>query len=331
MKIVGIGDLFIPSKFILDGFKPYIDMGHQVEVLDWKLKDFDELQHYNLLVEQGGSEALDAPDYIMDAVKDADIIVTQFCTVNKKMIDACSNLKVIGVLRGGMENVNVPYAEEKGIKVFNTPGRNADSVADFTLGMILSEARNIAKGHFGLKNGEWIRNYPNSATIPDMPGRTVGLVGYGEIGRKVEKRLQGFETNVLVYDPYMKGEPVYGKKVDLDTLLKESDFVSLHARLTSENAKMIGARELSLMKPTAYFINTSRAGLVDEEALYNALNNKLITGAALDVFEHEPPGIDYPLVTLPNVTITPHMAGGSQDAFFNTPKKLAKRMMDAGI
>ena len=324
MKVVGIGDLFIPSKYIKVGFEPYAsEYGLDINVFDWQLAGFDELQNINLLVEQSGAEAYDVPQYVIDAVKDADIIVTQFCPITKKVIDACKNLKYIGVLRAGYENVNSEYAKEKGVTVVNTPGRNADAVADFAVGMMICEARNIAKGHHGLKNGEWIRNYPNSDCIPDFPGRTVGLVGYGEIGRKVEKRLQGFDMNVLVYDPFMKGEPVFGKKVDLDTLMKESDFVSLHARLTKDNEKMIGKEQLSMMKSTAYLINTSRAGLVDENALYEVLKENKIAGAAIDVFELEPPGKDYPLVMLSNITITPHMAGGSKDAFFNTPKKLA--------
>ncbi len=328
MKIVGIGDLFIPSDFITKGFKIFEDRGDTVEVFDWKLKDFDELQHYNLLIEQGGIEDFEVPQYALDKLVDADMIITQFFPINSKVISACKNLKYIGVLRAGMENVNRKVAEEKGITVFNTPGRNADSVADFALGMILCEARNIAKGHYGLKNGKWIREYPNSGFIPELPGRTVGIIGYGEIGRKVEKRLSGFDSNVLIFDPFFKGEPAYGKLVTLDTLMKESDFITIHARLTEENAKMIGKREIGLMKPTAYLINTSRAGLVDEEALYEALKEKKIMGAALDVFELEPPPKDYPLCTLDNVTITPHMAGGSSDAFINTPVKLAKRIID---
>ena len=327
MKIVGIGDLFIPSKYIKTGFEQSEkEYGLEVSVLDWKLAGFDELQNINLLVEQSGAEAYDVPDYIIDAVKDADIIVTQFCPITKKVIDRCEKLKIIGVLRAGCENVNSEYAKKKGITVVNTPGRNSDAVADFAVGMMICEARNIARGHYGLKNGQWIRNYPNSDYIPDFPGRTVGLIGYGEIGRKVEKRLQGFDMKVIVYDPFMRGEPEFGRKVDLDTLLSESDFVTIHARLSKDNEKMIGERELGLMKKTAYLINTSRAGLIDEKALYRALKSNKIAGAAIDVFELEPPGKDYPLVTLPNITVTPHMAGGSKDAFFNTPKKLANIM-----
>ncbi|MBP3436401.1 MAG: 2-hydroxyacid dehydrogenase [Clostridia bacterium] len=325
MKLVGIGDLFIPCEYIENGIKNIENV--EVHTVEWKLKGFDELQNINLLVEQGGREDFEAPDYLMEAISDADIIITQFCPITKKIIDACKNLKYIGVLRAGYENVNVAYAKEKGIKVFNTPGRNAHAVSDFTVGMIICEARNIARGHHGIKNGEWIRDYSNSGMIPDLGERTVGLIGYGEIGRLVAKKLSGFDMNVLVYDPFYKGDDV--NLVSLEELMKNSDFVSLHARLTEENKHMIGAKELSLMKKTAYLINTSRSALVDEKALYDALKSKSIAGAAIDVFDVEPPSKDYPLVTLDNVTLTPHMAGGSNDAFINTPKRLIGDMKKA--
>jgi D-3-phosphoglycerate dehydrogenase len=327
MKVVGIGDLFIPKKYIEDGFAPLKSKGVKIDVFDWRLKDFDELQKINLLVEKGGCEAYDVPDYLLESTKDADIIITQFCPITKKIIDNCKNLKAIGVLRAGYENINLDCANEKNIIFFNTPGRNAEAVADFTVGMIICEARNIARGHFGLKNGEWIRIYPNSSYIPDLTEKTVGLVGLGEIGLRVVKKLSGFDMKIMAYDPYIKDAGRGVELVELDYLMKNADFVSVHARLTSENEKMINKEFLQLMKPTSYFINTGRAGLVDEEALYEILKNGKIAGAALDVFMKEPPGKDYPLVTLPNVTITPHMAGGSTDAFLNSPKKLAAEMI----
>jgi D-3-phosphoglycerate dehydrogenase len=331
MKLVGIGDLFIPCQHIEKHFQEFFRFGVEIEVLDWKHENFDQLQHDNLKVEHAGSDTIEPPGYIMEAVQDADIIITHFCTITRKLIASCPQLKIIGVLRAGYENINVDYAKAKNILVFNTPGRNADAVSDFTIGMMISECRNIAKGHHGLKKGEWIRTYPNYQTIPDLPGRTVGLIGLGEIGLKVAKKLSGFDMQILGYDPYANKEVAEShgvKMVDLDELLSASDFVSLHARLTADNRHMIGQREFSLMKPTAYFINTARAGLVDEHALYNALTSKNIAGAAIDVFEKEPPGKDHPLVTLENITITPHMAGGSVDAFYNSPKKLAGDMIN---
>ncbi len=325
-KLVGIGDLFIPCEYIEKGMAMLKEHDVEVSTVEWKLEGFDELQHINLMVEQGGREEIEVPSYIADAVKDADILITQFFPVGKALIDACPNLKVIGVLRAGVENVNVEYAQSKGIEVFHAIGRNAHSVSDFTVGAIICEARNIARGHAGIKNGQWIRDYSNNGDIPDLGEKTVGIIGYGEIGRLVAKKLSGFDMNVLAYDPFYHGEDV--KTVSLEELMEQSDFVTLHARLTPENEHMLNAEMLAKMKPTAYLINTSRSALVDEAALVEVLKNKKIAGAFLDVFDHEPPSLDDPLVQLDNVTLTPHMAGGSNDAFKNTPKLLANALLE---
>lgn len=327
MKLVGIGDLFIPNDYILSGFEKLKKLGVETTAVEWKLKDFEELQNINLAVEHGGSEAYEPPQYIVDAVSDADIIITEFCPITKKVIDSCKNLKVIGVLRAGIENVNVSYASSKNILVYNTPGRNADAVADFTIGLLISESRNIAKGHLGLKNGEWIREYSNSGYIPDLPGKNVGIIGLGEIGQKVAKRLTGFDVNLLGYDPFVSNPPYGIKMVSLEELMTESDFITIHVRATKATENMVNKDLIARMKPTSYFINTSRSSVADEKAIYEALKNKKIAGAALDVFDKEPPGKDYPLVQLENVTITPHMAGGSNDAFLNSPKKLAAEII----
>lgn len=326
MKVVGIGDLLIPKEYIEEGFKCFKDYGAQLEVVEWSLNSYEELQNINLLVETKGCQVYEVPKYIVDAVKDADIIITQFCPITKEVIDNCKNLKAIGVLRGGYENVNLDYANRKGITLLNTPGRNSNAVADFTVGLLISECRNIAKSHRNLKNGEWIRDYSNAEYVPDLADKTVGIVGFGEIGRKVAKRLEGFDMKVVVYDPFLKGDSEVNK-VSLEELMKTSDFVTLHARLTKETEKLINKDLLGLMKPTAYLINSARSGLVDEEALYEALKNKEIAGAALDVFDKEPPGKEYPLVTLENVTITPHLAGGTKDAFTSSPNILGKEMI----
>lgn len=325
-KLVGIGDLFIPSAYIAAGMQPLAQHGIEISTVDWKLSGFDELQHINLLVEQGGREEIPVPPEILSAVQDADILVTQFFPVGKALIDACPKLRWIGVLRAGYENVNVEYAKQKGITVFHAVGRNAHAVSDFAVGAMICTARNIALGHFGIKNNQWIREYPNSASIPDMNGKTVGIIGYGEIGRLVAKKLSGFDVSILAYDPFCRNADV--KLVNLETLMAESDFITVHARLTPENEHMLNAHMLGLMKPTAYLINTSRSGLIDEAALCEILREHRIAGAFLDVFDHEPPQPDDPLLQLDNVTLTPHMAGCSKDAFYNTPKLLAAAMID---
>lgn len=327
MKIVGIGDLLIPAEYIKDGFCKFETMGHEVTAIDWKLKDYEELQNINLKVEVSGSEAYEPSDTIIEAVKDADVIITQFCPITKRVIDACRNLKIIGILRGGCENVNVEYATEKNILVYNTPGRNSNAVADFTVGMMLSECRNIAKAHRNLKEGNWVRDYDNKKTVPDLTDKIVGIIGFGEIGRKVAKRLHGFDMKIIAYDPFVKEIPDYVTMVSLEELMNKSMFVTLHTRLCDETERMIDAEKLGMMRSDAYLINTARSGLVDEKALYEVLKAKKIAGAALDVFDVEPPTKDYPIVTLENVTVTPHLAGGTVDAFTGSPKLLAKEMI----
>lgn len=329
MRIVGIGDLFIPARYIEEGFATLRKRNCTVVAMDWPLLDFAELQGYNLKIETEGCQAVQPPACVFDFCRDADVIITQFCPITRELVDACPNLKAIGVLRSGMENVCADYAAKRGIALFNCAGRNAESVSDFTIGMIIAEARNIARGHRGILNGQWIRNYSNSGHIPDLPGRTVGLVGCGKIGLKVAKKLSGFDVRILGYDPYADVEVCSKAGIELtslEDLMKRSDFVSLHARLTEQNRHLIDATMIARMKPTAYLINTSRAGLIDEQALVAALKAKRIMGAALDVFDQEPLQPDNPILQLDNVTLTPHMAGGSNDAFFNTPHQLCKQM-----
>jgi D-3-phosphoglycerate dehydrogenase len=327
MKIVGIGDALIPEAYIKKGFREIEKLGVEVNTIQWKLQNYEELQNINLSVENQGSEAYEPPQYILDELVDADVIITQFCTITRRTIDYCKKLKIIGVLRSGCENVNIVYANQKGILVLNTPGRNANAVADFAVGMLISECRNIAKSHLELKKGNWVRDFANADYVPDLPEKTVGIVGFGEIGRKVAKRLAGFEMNIIAYDPFVKDPGNGVKMVSLAELMQQSDFVTIHARLTKDTEKLISRELIYTMKPTAYLINTARSGLVDETALCQALKEKRIAGAALDVFDVEPPGKDYPIVCCDNVTITPHLAGGTKDAFTSSPKLLAQEMI----
>lgn len=326
MNIIGIGDLLIPAGYIRDAFLPLEENGFTVSTVDWETDGYEELQRINLLVEQGGSEIYEPPVEVVEGIKDADIIITQFCPITRNMIDSCPSLKAIGVLRAGVENVNLDYASEKGILVFNTQGRNANAVADFTVGMMISECRNIAKAHRQLKEGNWIRDYSNKDYVPDLCGKTAGIIGFGSIGRKVAKRLLAFDMNVLAYDPFVTGDQGEVTMVSLEDLMENSDFVTIHSRLSKETERMINQEMIGKMKPTAYLINTARSGLVDEDALFEALKNHTIAGAALDVFDVEPPGKDYKLVIPENVTITPHLAGGTRDAFTGSPVLLAAEM-----
>jgi len=331
VKLLAISDTYIPHEFMRQGFASLEEWGVEVEVRRWEHPTLVDLQQANLAIESGGPEAVPLPPEVTGNVADFRLLSVQFTPVSRRFIEAAERLEVIGVLRGGTENVDVEFATSRGISVLNTPGRNARAVAECTIGMILSEIRNIARSHACLKSGDWRRSFPNSDAIPELYGKTVGLVGYGAVGRLVAAYLEAFGSRIIAYDPYGTGDPAPAEMVDLDTLLKQSDVVSIHARLTDENHHLIGRKELALMKPTAILVNTARSGLIDEDALTRALAKREIMGAALDVFDTEPLPPDHPLVQLDNVTITPHLAGSTVDAFRNSPKLMAehfKRMFN---
>lgn len=330
MKLVAIADLFIPEAYMTDGLNIIERRGVIVQSVMWDIDDINQLQEINLMVEKNGSDIVEPGEMIYEACKDADIIVTHFCTISQKLIDYCSKLKVICVLRGGTENINVDYATHKDILIINTPGRTANAVADFTVGMILAETRNIARSHSNLKNFRWIRDYANAGLVPNMEDRVIGLVGLGQIGLGVAKRLNAFGAKLIAFDPYVSDDELKDFEIELvslENLLETSDVVSIHARLNSETKLMIGEAELSIMKPTSYLINTARSGLIDESALFHALKEKKIMGAAIDVFEEEPIPENYALATLDNVTLTPHLAGGTIDTMTGSPKLLSKNLI----
>lgn len=326
MKLLAISDTYIPYEFMQQGFAGLHELGVEVEVRRWEHPTLIDLQQANLAIEQGGPEAVPLPPEVTRNVADFQILSVQFTPVSRSFIEAAEGLEVIGVLRGGAENVDVECATRRGITVLNTPGRNARAVAECAMGMILAEIRNIARSHARLKSGDWRRSFPNSRAIPELYEKTVGLVGYGAVGRLVAGYLEAFGSRILAYDPYCQGDPAPAELVALDTLMKQSDVVSVHARLTEENHHLIGEKELALIKPGAILVNTARSGLIDEEALVRALSERRIMGAALDVFDTEPLPPEHPLLKLDNVTLTPHLAGSTVDAFRNSPKLMAAHL-----
>lgn len=323
MKLLAISDTYIPHEFMRQGFAGLQELGVAVEVRRWEHPTLVDLQEANLTIEQGGPEAVTLPPEVTEDVADFQIVSVQFTPISRSFIQAAEDLKVIGVLRGGAENIDVEFATSRRICVLNTPGRNARAVAECSMGMILSEVRNLARSHACLTSGDWRRSFSNSEAIPELYEKTVGLVGYGAVGRLMAGYLAAFGSRIIAYDPYCQGDPAPAELVDLDTLMSTSDVVSIHARLTDESYHLIGERQLARMKPSAILVNTARSGLIDEEALVRALSERRIMGAALDVFDTEPLPPDHPLLQLDNVTITPHLAGSTVDAFRNSPKLMA--------
>ena len=221
-------------------------------------------------------------------------------------------LKVVSNHAVGFDNVVVPDATARGIPVGNTPGILTDATADFTFALLISAARRVTEAERYLRDGKWKTWGPSILLGADFVGKTLGLVGFGRIGRAVAKRAMGFDMRVIYYDPETVPEHGVTPVDSLDTLLKESDFVSLHTPLTAETRHMVNAEFLEKMKSNAILVNTSRGPVVDQDALYQALRSNQIFAAALDVTDPEPLPMDSPLLTLENCLIAPHIASASE-------------------
>ena len=327
MKLLAISDLYIPRHYMTEGLASLAEYGIDVNVFSWEHPTLEELQAANLKIELEGPDAVPLPEELYQIVNQHDIIVTQFPPIPGRLLESAERLKVIGILRAGVENVDIETATKRNIAIFNMPGRNARAVAECTVGLILAEIRNIARGHAALKQEHWTRDFPNKNDIPELLGKTVGLVGFGAIARLVAKFLDAFGANIIVFDPFFKKGNENVEQVELETLMRRSDIVSIHARYVPETHHLIKREHLLMMKPTAILVNTARSGLVDEQALIDVLTAKKIMGAALDVFDEEPLKSDCPFLTLDNVTIVPHLAGSTADAFRNSPRLFAAHLI----
>ncbi len=327
-KILVIGDNLFPKEGFLspsfaERFKRFEKYGVAYDAAaDTTCKRWGKTpMDWILKIETDGPEWVDPDDEILEKIKDAEVLLVHFAGVNKKMLDAAKELKFIGTMRSGIENINVTVATEKGIIVSNSPGRVSEPVADFTVALMLVEARNIIRDSLNYTKGVWKGIDPNDSVNTALRNHTAGLIGLGIIGKKVAARLKPFGVKVLAYDPFCSreaAEEIGVELVTLEELCKRSDYVSVHARLSEETKNLIGEKEFNLMKPTAIFINTARAGLVDEDALVKALQQKKIRSAAIDVYTQEPISPDHPLLKLDNVTLTPHHAGATTDNMSNS-------------
>ena len=254
-----------------------------------------------------------SPDELLKIIGQYDALIVRSRTkVTREVIEAGENLKVIARAGVGVDNIDVAAATERRIPVVNAPASLTTSVAELTLGHMLSLARQIPRANAGMKAGKWEKK---AFMGTELKGKTLGLVGIGRIGAEVCRLCQAFGMDVIAYDPYLTAEAISkmgAEKVDLDDVLKRADYVSIHVPKTPETEGMIGIEALRLMKPTAYLVNCSRGGLVDEDALVRALKEGMIAGAALDVFKDEPP-TGSPLLELENVVLTPHIGGSTEE------------------
>ena len=266
-------------------------------------------QDWEITFPQG--EAM-SKDEIIRLLPEYDIMLAIFhAAIDREMIDAGKKLKLISNYGVGYNNIDIKYAREKGIAVTNTPQAVNNPTAELTTALLLSAARRVAECNLRIRTEQekmWgtMRNLGFG-----LEGKTLGIIGMGNIGKNVARKAEAFGMHILYYNDRTE-VPGY-RRVELDTLLAESDFITLHTPLTPQTHHLIGARELCLMKPSAILINTARGAVIDEAALANALKNQLIAGAALDVFEDEP-HITETLYGLNQVVLTPHIGTGTIDA-----------------
>lgn len=233
--------------------------------------------------------------------------------IDAQLMDTAGpQLKVISNHAVGFDNIDIPAATARKIPVGNTPGILTDATADFAFALLMAAARRVVEGDRYVRAGKWKTWGPSILLGPDVTGATLGIIGYGRIGQALAKRASGFDMRILYYDPMVTNPGVPGTAVDLETLLRQSDFISLHTVLSDETRHLINRDTLAVMKPNAVLINTSRGPVVDGQALYEALKANTIFAAALDVTDPEPLPMDSPLLELDNLIIAPHIASASK-------------------
>ena len=324
-------EIYICADFSQDGIEMLKAAGHTVRTGGW-----------------GYTSKILNEDELIAEIGDAEILFLGYEPVTRKVLEN-THLKAIFSIRGGARaNVDVDAATELGIPVFCTFGREALPVADFTMGLLLSLARKIARanselhegvftapaGEFGSdKDVIWDMNPEGpwqSRKGIELEGKILGLIGFGTVGKQVAQRAKGFDLDVLVYDPYQSAEAIAAHgctKVELNDLLRASDIISFHAKVTDANKNMISYEQFKLMKDGVFIVNTARAGLMDEEALRSTLRSGKLGGLALDVFHSEPVKRDDEYFNYPNVILTPHIAGAGRDVIYLQSVMLVNDLM----
>ncbi len=267
------------------------------------------------------------PEELKEAIKGVHGLVIRSATkVTKDLLDAADELKVVGRAGTGLDNVDIPAATEHGVVVMNTPGQNSNAAAELALGHIFALSRHIARGHAGLCQGKWEKK---SLRGREVKGKTLGIVGLGNIGSILAELGKGVKMQVIGFDPFLSDEQIQqrgAEPVSFDDLLARADYISIHVPKTKETTGLFNADTLAKMKKGAYLINCARGGIVDEEALCDALAEGHLAGAALDVFEQEPLPADSRILQAGDVCCTPHLGASTYEAQENVAVAVAQQM-----
>jgi D-3-phosphoglycerate dehydrogenase len=310
IRILAAGDHFVLNSLIGDALRAELTEAPDFRelTLPWPQVPFGSVAEVD---EASGTE-----EQMIEALRGMHICVTQMAPLTKRVLDACSDLELLVVTRGGPVNANIPAATDHGVAVCFAPGRNATATAEHTVALMLAVCRRVPETHASLTRAEWKGEYYEYDRAGlELENATVGLVGYGAVGRLVARILSGFGAKVIVYDPYVTPEALDTcvQQVGLDELLSRSRIVSLHARVTPETKGMIGAAQIALMPKGSVIVNCARGALLDYDAVCDALDSGDLFGAGLDVFPQEPLPPDSRLLRTPNVVMTPHLAGASRE------------------
>ncbi|NUO58935.1 MAG: hydroxyacid dehydrogenase [Hamadaea sp.] len=306
LKILATGDHFVTPALLTAALRARIEAAEiQEQTLPWPLVPFGPVAEVD---EASGTE-----DELIAALPGVRVLVTQMAPVTERVLAAAPDLELVVVCRGGPVNVNLAAAERHGVTVRTTPGRNAIAAAEHAVALLLAALRQIPQIHQGVRDGQWRSDlYALDAVGSELAGSTAGLIGYGAIGARVARILRAFDATVLVYDPFVTTAPEGVELVGLDELLERSTAVSLHARLTPENHHMIGSAQIARMPRGSVLVNTARGGLLDYEAVVDALDSGHLGAAAFDVYDSEPIPTGSRLLKAPRTVLTPHLAGATR-------------------
>jgi D-3-phosphoglycerate dehydrogenase len=267
------------------------------------------------------------PEEVLAVAKEADALISQYAPITREVIYGLKNCKAIGRYGIGVDNIDVQAATERGIAVINVPSYCEEEVSDHTIALLLAWTRRIVHYATEIRQGTW--DWKTGRPIHRLQGQTLGLLGFGKIARLVAKKAKAFGLKIIAYDPYLPDEIFVSEgveRVSLEDLLAKSDFLSIHVPLTESTRYLINRETIVKMKPTACLINTSRGGIVDEQALIWALQEGRLAGACLDVLDPEPPQKENPLLTMYQVILSPHVAWYSEESQFELRKRIAQNI-----
>lgn len=321
------GDPQQPSDAMYESAGFLENHGVEFQLMEWQGDvSAAEFRDVTMDMESRGPNDYDA-SAIVDNLDGVQFLVVHKAPVSREVFERGEALEVVAAARGGTENVDEDAAADHDVAVLHAPGRNADAVADYAVSFALSVHRRIPHFVETTDRGEWGLEFDPEELPRDVTSLTIGIVGFGNVGRKAAQRWSGFDPEILAYDPFVDAETTseHGAgTADLDETLERADIVTVHARLSDDTYHMLGTEELKQMGDDALLVNTARGGLVDTDALVEALESGSIGGAALDVFEEEPIAEGHPLLELDNAWLSPHTAGSTRDAVYNGARIVAE-------